>query len=328
MTAGPPGGTANGRSRTTGQVPVGRHFANRARVLQSWYVAAPSRAVPRGAARSFPLLGRRIALYRTAAGTLHALDARCPHLGADLGHGTVEGEAVRCAFHGWRFGPDGRCCGAPGFAVAPERRTRVYPTLERWGLIWFFNGPRPLFPLPDAPAGERLWTCRLPSRRIGCHPHVVIANGLDSPHFAALHAMEPTSPPTLTVEPPYRVRLDLHGRPRARLLRHLTGSARAPIDASFTTIGGHLAWLAVARPVRFHVLFSGRPTPEGACDTGTVLFLPRGAPARIVRAAILMGVMLRDDRRILDNLDFAPAFSELDAGLRAFAEVVDRIDPW
>ena len=59
-----------------------------------------------------------------------------------------------------------------------------------------------------------------------------------------------------------------------------------------------------------------------------MLFLPRGAPRQTLHAAILTVVMLRDDRRILNDLDFAPAFSDLDDGLRAFAEVVDAIDTW
>lgn len=37
------------------------------------------------------------------AGKVHALDARCPHLGFSLKNGTVEGGVIRCPWHGSRF---------------------------------------------------------------------------------------------------------------------------------------------------------------------------------------------------------------------------------
>ena len=79
--------TSETRGRYTGRA----NFNNPAVVVQSWYVAGRSESLPRGKVRSFDLGNRRIAVYRDTAGVLHALDARCPHLGADLGHGRVVG---------------------------------------------------------------------------------------------------------------------------------------------------------------------------------------------------------------------------------------------
>ena len=297
-------------------------FADPAQVTQSWFVVATSKAVRPGTVRSFDALGRRFALYRTEAGSLHALDASCPHLGADLGEGRVVDDTVQCAFHGWRLGPDGTCRHAPGLAAPPDRCVRSYPVQERWGLVWLFNGERPLFDLPGPPPEARVRVVRPPSQTIRCHPHLVVANGLDTGHFQALHGMRLTDEPTLMVEPPYRVAVGLRGHPRSPTLRRLTGTMKADIEATFSTLGGHLAWLEVAAPMRFWVLFTARPTPEG-CATQVVLFLPRGLAA--LRAFATLYLFLHDDRRILDTLDFRPDFVETDAPMAAFARLTNQL---
>ena len=305
--------------------PVER-FNNPAVVTQSWYMAAPARDLGRGQARSYALLGRRIALYRARDGKVHAVDARCAHLGADLGMGQVVGNELQCPFHHWRYGPDGACRHAPGLARAPGRRLRAYPTLERWGLIWIFNGPRPGFDLPDAPPAERCWHLRLRSRHVACHPHLVIANGLDATHFETLHDMQLTAPPRLSTPAPGHVTLHIQGKPRSPWLQRLTGTRDRDIRSSFTTIGGNLAWTTVESPLRFHILFSGRPSPQGGCQTQVVFLIPGGTGLRCVRALSLMYALLHDDVGILERLDFSPGFIASDAGLAAFVQAVDAMD--
>ena len=48
-------------------------------------------------------LGRKIIALFRANGTLYAIDDVCPHMGASLGSGYVEGEVVTCPWHAWRF---------------------------------------------------------------------------------------------------------------------------------------------------------------------------------------------------------------------------------
>lgn len=72
-------------------------------------------------------------------------------------------------------------------------------------------------------------------------------------------------------------------------------------------------------------------TADGHCETQTVLFLPRGGAAgfaRLARAAPALGLMLREDNRILDSISFSPGYTENDAGLREFARVVDAMEVW
>src|SRR5262245_22425125 len=88
----------------------------------SWLQVAWSHEVPRGAVKSVRLAGRDLVLFRGADDRLRALDAYCSHLGAHLGvGGTVEGNEIRCPFHGWRFDGHGACTHIPCAKKIPVR---------------------------------------------------------------------------------------------------------------------------------------------------------------------------------------------------------------
>jgi phenylpropionate dioxygenase-like ring-hydroxylating dioxygenase large terminal subunit len=303
-------------------------FASPTAVTQSWYVAARSASLAAGRTRACELGSRRIALYRDEHGRAHAIDARCPHLGADLALGTVCGSDLRCAFHGWTFGPDGACTSAPGYAEAPARRARVYPVVERWGFIWIFNGPAPRF---DLPSGDdvRAWRAiALPPQTIRCHPHLVLANGLDLTHYETLHGLQFTGPSRLVTSTPHEVSVEMRGRAQTKFWQAVTGTRRTDLVARFTTYGSSLAWSTVVAPIQFHVLFTGKPDRHGQCVTRTIFLLPRTPGIEWVRALGLMTMLLRDDRRVLDTIDFRPAFAAGDEPLKAFAAVVNTLGSW
>jgi phenylpropionate dioxygenase-like ring-hydroxylating dioxygenase large terminal subunit len=66
---------------------------------------------------------------------------RCPHRLVPLSAGTVHGGALRCRYHGWEFGADGRCVALPSLgpdAVIPPRANLPAgpPVRERDGFVW------------------------------------------------------------------------------------------------------------------------------------------------------------------------------------------------
>jgi phenylpropionate dioxygenase-like ring-hydroxylating dioxygenase large terminal subunit len=305
-----------------------RVFNNPEVVAQSWYVAARSRDVRVGRVSTAHIGGRPVVLYRDAAGTVRAADAYCPHLGAWFGRGRVVGGRLECAFHGWRFDPDGPCVAAPGCASVPRRSLRTYPTAERWGLVWIFAGPRPIFELPESSYGPHAAVVRLPRQRIACHPHLVIANGLDAAHYETLHGLAFTSTPEAREAGPCALELELKGRVRERVQRFLSGTHRRDVAATFTTYGCSVALARVTSPIDVEVLFTGLPDGSGGCTTQTLVFLPSWSPARLVRAGLLFAMLLRDDRRILDSIRFREAFGERDAPLAAFRDLVEALPTW
>jgi pyruvate oxidase len=100
--------------------------------LTWWKVAEPD-DLPEGRVRTITVDRRSLALTRHH-GTYGALDNRCPHQGGPLGEGTIEGEVLRCPWHGYDYDPTtGQP--PPGFTDAPacfaveERDDGVYVAL-------------------------------------------------------------------------------------------------------------------------------------------------------------------------------------------------------
>ena len=83
-------------------------------IPNGWFVVARADDLLPGETRALYLFSKDLVLYRTASGEPRLVDAHCPHLGAHLGvGGKVEGECLRCPFHGWSFGADGQCVEIP-----------------------------------------------------------------------------------------------------------------------------------------------------------------------------------------------------------------------
>jgi phenylpropionate dioxygenase-like ring-hydroxylating dioxygenase large terminal subunit len=93
---------------------------------------------------SLRLLNQRYVLFRDQAGAAHALVDSCAHRGASLGKGWVEGNCIRCPYHGWSYNSEGRCVRIPadaeGTTIPAKAQVGVLPIQERNGFIWIFPG--------------------------------------------------------------------------------------------------------------------------------------------------------------------------------------------
>ncbi len=142
------------------------------------------------------LMGERLVLWRDAGGTVHAAADRCPHRGAALSMGRVEGDTLECAYHGWRFDGSGRCVAVPAlpdFVPPAEHRACMYSARVAYGLIWVAlradvpDASPGLLPVFAAEDDARL-------RKVNCGPYDVATSGpriienfLDMSHFGFVH---------------------------------------------------------------------------------------------------------------------------------------------
>lgn len=157
---------------------------------QSWYPICLASEVAAGELIGRGFLDGRVIIFRGDDGVARVMSAYCPHLGADLAVGRVVGSHVQCAFHHWEYDADG-VCAKTGIGSPAPRTARLFkfPTLERWGIVWVFNGSEPLFELPELPFGEDELvgeTYKWPEP-FACDPWVFAANTPDMQHVKAVH---------------------------------------------------------------------------------------------------------------------------------------------
>ncbi|MDP8985642.1 MAG: Rieske 2Fe-2S domain-containing protein [Pseudomonadota bacterium] len=115
---------------------------------QFWHPVAQVRDLKPGRAKPVRLLSEDFTLYRGETGTYHLTGHRCPHRGTQLSVGYVEGDSIRCAYHGWKFGADGRCSERPAEGTTGNIAIKTYPTREFLGLVYVYigTGAEPAFP--------------------------------------------------------------------------------------------------------------------------------------------------------------------------------------
>lgn len=170
---------------------------------QSWYPICLSSDVARGAIVRRPFLDGRVVVFRGEDGVAQVTSAYCPHLGADLSHGCVVGTRVRCALHAWEFERGGACVKTGmGEPAPPNAALFCYPTMERYGIVWAFNGESPRFSLPDLvyPDESLVFKAILHPETVNVDPWVCCTNPVDFQHLQALHGMVFDASPAEQVE--------------------------------------------------------------------------------------------------------------------------------
>lgn len=113
-------------------------------VHRTWYWAAWAKDISQKPLhRKF--LNQDVALYRDSGNQVHALNAMCPHRGANLAKGVVIDDCLRCPFHALKFDSSGQCveipAQPPGERIPGNAKVDVYPIREQDGIIWIWMDP-------------------------------------------------------------------------------------------------------------------------------------------------------------------------------------------
>lgn len=119
-----------------------------------WQPVLRTADIAPGELKPIRIMGENYTLYRGDSGTLHLCEFACAHRGTQLSTGFVEGDCVRCLYHGWKYDASGQCIEQPGEPVefAAKIRLKTFPVTEYLGLAFGFFGsgvPPPLRRFPD-----------------------------------------------------------------------------------------------------------------------------------------------------------------------------------
>lgn len=157
-----------------------------------WQPVARSKLLPVGQAQPLRILGEDLTLYRGEAGKPYLVGGRCPHRLTLLHSGWVQGEDIRCMYHGWKFNGAGQCIERPAEGDAGPAACRIagYPLHEYCGLIFAYmgEGAAPEFQLPRKDVFERDNTLLFTrSETWPCNWFQQIENSLDAVHVSFVH---------------------------------------------------------------------------------------------------------------------------------------------
>lgn len=285
--------------------------------LAAWYVVAASSQVREKEVLSATVAEREIVLFRSGE-TVHALDPHCPHMGAKLCAGKVDGEHLVCPLHGWRIQGDGRVAGL-------KTRVRSWPVVERMGAVLVFNGPEPLCE-PPAEQPEFFWTAAQ-SGRIDAPWFALTANAFDTHHYEAVHKRRLREPPLIEQPNPWQFSCSYRSQVTGhhlndRLMKWLSGN---DIKVTMTCIGGVLFTVSSVLGKRRASLLVGM-TPEG--DSTRVRLMvgstKRGLTATLSR--YLYTSFLKNDLEPMTGIRLNPFTGlSVDATIERFAHYLDAL---
>ncbi|MEA9356996.1 aromatic ring-hydroxylating dioxygenase subunit alpha [Bacteriovorax sp. PP10] len=255
-----------------------QNFGNAKFLPEGWYWLIKSSEVKTGTAKPAKLADKDFVVYRGADNTIRIMDAHCPHMGAHLCDGFVEGNDIRCPFHYWKFNDTGDCIEIPAQKeIKNIQQLKTYPQREKYGLIWVWAGdPDKIEEVPVIPelVGKEL-DYSLGSRFIkNCHPNVVMINAIDAQHFKSVHNLVVDLDMKPTVLTPRCIQLsNTTPLPHKNIfLKWASKFYKNALTYEMTYWWGHVGSVMVGPDfLHFYIIFALRPTADGVTEGQTIL---------------------------------------------------------
>ncbi len=312
----------------------------------SWYAVAFSDELKPGSVVTRQLAGEDVVLYRTQSGIASAVSAFCPHLGAHFGYGgTVQGDDLRCPFHGFEYNLDGMCVKTGyGTKPPPSARLKRYALAENNGILFVWYDSQDCPPTWDPPGfDEAGWTkLRYRTLRLKDHPQETVENSVDIGHFGIVHGYtDIETHKDILIDGPFFHTKYAASRPMPIVGKPFKLSVRFEFDISIHGLGYSLVrvyipqydmtlrFFILATPlddthIHLHLCLSVKKLASGASIHPLLGFLPGGwlshLTARIVHGSLIHDVM--QDVPIWENKRFMqrPALAEGDGPIGKFRQ--------
>ncbi len=256
-------------------------FGNFETLVEGWYWAIQSKEVKKGKVKPLQMLGRDLIVYRGVDGVARVMDAYCPHMGAHLAEGSVEGNDIKCFFHHWKYDPCGTLVDIPCQKSPVKAGIKAWPTKERYGLVWVWAGEAE--PRYDVPFIPELKEHEEDSGfgnvfEKGCHPNIVMVNAIDEQHFHSVHPLASSLADGLHFEiKPYNENCLIFDNDRSVpdtniVTRFLSRFYEGPLTYRMVYWNASTGSVTVGPDMfHFHIIFALRPTAQGTAEGQTIL---------------------------------------------------------
>ena len=191
--------------RTGPNTPAGKYLRS------FWQPIYYSKDLALGRPMPVRIMGEDLTLYRGQSGKAYALEFRCAHRGTQLSVGSVEGECIRCFYHGWKYDGSGQCVEQPAESEPFANKIKIqnYPIREYLGVIFAYLGgaePPELPRYTEFENSDALLETKDDSYERACNYFNNLENSLDTTHVGFVHRVHRGAfdgikdSPTLTAE--------------------------------------------------------------------------------------------------------------------------------
>lgn len=171
---------------------------------RGWFMIAEANELDSGPI-GVRFFGKDFALYRGTTGKVVLLDAYCAHMGTHLAKSEsasivlndeqIEGDSIRCPYHGWRYNSKGEVDDIPYFDGPCPKAGAInsYTVIEKYGAIFMWHCPEnlePDFEIVDVPVWDDPQWINGSYDHLGeieMHPQEVLDNMADAHHLGPTH---------------------------------------------------------------------------------------------------------------------------------------------
>ncbi len=249
-------------------------------VHRCWYVAAWSSEIVAGKLAGRKIINEPVVLYRTQDGSVVALEDRCCHRFAPLSLGRIEGDDVRCMYHGMKYDKCGICIEIPGQALVPQKaRVKSYPVVEKHGWIWVWMGEAALADPDLVPAAvgpeDPDWTLRCGQMDYQANYLLLNDNLTDFTHLSYVHAKSFGTSEEFARTRPVVTRIPRGIRVQRWLAGAINTDSASPLSESASRLAGNEQWQTYDYLAPGVLLMYNAAYPPGTAER-----LGRGEPHR------------------------------------------------
>lgn len=281
-----------------------------ARPSGGWFVLDGSRRIT-SEPRAFEVAGKSLVVFRGRSGRVIAGPERCPHLGAALSGGRVDGEQIICPWHGMRMG--GLHCETWPTAPVHDDGVLVWVRLDSAHVQ---PTERPI--LPKRPSLYVDATLRIEAR---CDPRDVLSNRFDPWHGVHLHPYAFARLDVLELGADHVV---------VRVIKRVAGALAIQVDARFDSPDPRTIVMTIVGGEGLGSVVETHATPIGPGRTAIIEASLASSPRSMFRFArplsrVIRPLLERSARRLwLDDATYVERLYQL---REARLGDVDRLPP-
>ena len=113
-------------------------------IKNQWYLACLLEELNHQNPLKKKICGEEIVVFKTASGKVGVMEDRCCHRNVNLSLGYVQGENIKCGYHGWEYSCEGKCVLIPSLPnderIPASAKVKKYVVEVKHKCVWVWIG--------------------------------------------------------------------------------------------------------------------------------------------------------------------------------------------